>query len=107
VLVASANATPQSRERLEVMTATQNGFEIAEQDLRIRGPGEIFGTRQHGLPELKVADLAEDFDLLRLARRDAFALVAADPALAEPAHQQLRRELLKAYGGKLGLATGA
>ena len=77
------------------------------EDLRLRGPGEFFGTRQHGLPELKVADLIEDFELLRLARRDAFAIVADDPSLSAPHHQQLREEMVKAYAGRLDLVTGA
>ena len=63
--------------------------------------------RQHGLPELKVADLIEDFELLRLARRDAFALVNGDPSLSAPHHQRLRAALKQAYGGKLGLLGGA
>ena len=106
ILVAEP-ANPIARRRLEVLTETHDGFKIAEEDLRLRGPGEIFGTRQHGLPELKVADLVEDFELLRLARRDAFAIVAEDPGLAAPGHQQLRRAMLAAYGDRLDLLTGA
>ncbi len=106
ILVASPS-NPIARQRLDVMTETHDGFKIAEEDLRIRGPGEIFGTRQHGLPELKVADLAEDFELLRLARRDAFAIIADDPMLAEPAHQRLRAEVVKLYAGRLNLLAGA
>ncbi|MFW5731614.1 MAG: ATP-dependent DNA helicase RecG [Planctomycetota bacterium] len=96
-----------ARRRLDVLTETHDGFKVAEEDLRIRGPGEFFGTRQHGLPELKVADLIEDFELLRLARRDAFHMVAGDPDLSQPAHQTLRREVLKVYGRRLGLLAGA
>jgi ATP-dependent DNA helicase RecG len=106
ILVANPR-NPVAVERLTVMCQTDDGFEIAEQDLRIRGPGELFGARQHGLPELKVADLAEDFELLRLARRDAFATIEADPHLAAPHHQQLARELRKHYAGRLSLAEGA
>ncbi len=105
-LVASAS-TPEAQARLAVLEKTSDGFAIAEEDLRIRGPGVFFGTRQHGMPELKVADLIEDFELLRLARRDAFAFVADDPMLDAPHHQQLRREMIKLYGGKLGLIDGA
>ncbi len=100
-------ANPLARRRMEVLTETADGFRIAEEDLRIRGPGEVFGTRQHGLPDLKVANLAEDFELLRLARRDAFAIVADDPDLSAPEHQPLRREVIKAYAGKLNLLSGA
>ena len=106
VLVAS-RAGPEASRRLAVLAGTSDGFKIAEEDLRIRGPGEFFGTRQHGLPELKVADLIEDFELLRLARRDAFEIVREDPFLSAPHHQQLRREMLRAYADRLDLLAGA
>ena len=106
ILVASPG-NPIARRRLEVLASTSDGFKVAEEDLRLRGPGEFFGTRQHGLPELKVADLIEDFDLLRMARRDAFEIINEDPDLAAPQHQQLRREMLRVYAGRLGLLEGA
>ena len=106
ILVASPR-NPLACRRLEVLAGTSDGFKIAEEDLRLRGPGEFFGTRQHGLPELKVADLAEDFELLRQARRDAFAIVKEDPALEAPHHQQFRRQVLRAYAGRLELLGGA
>ena len=106
ILIASPT-TDDAKQRLKVLVDTSDGFKVAEEDLRIRGPGEIFGTRQHGLPELKVADLIKDFELLRLARRDAFAIVKDDPGLNAPHHQQLRREVIKAYAGKLNLLAGA
>jgi ATP-dependent DNA helicase RecG len=106
ILVASPR-TPGAKQRLAVLAETNDGFKVAEEDLRLRGPGQLFGTRQHGLPELKVADLVEDFELLRLARREAFAIVAEDPGLNAPHHQQLRREVIKAYAGKLKLLDGA
>ncbi len=106
ILVASPS-NPLAQRRIEVLEKTSDGFEVAEEDLRIRGPGEFFGTRQHGLPELRVADLIEDFELLRLARRDAIAIVAEDPSLTAPHHQQLRREVIRAYAGKLDLLSGA
>ena len=68
-------------ERLAVMAETTDGFKVAEADLRIRGPGEIFGTRQAGLPRLRYADLVRDAELLRLARTEAFALLERDPLL--------------------------
>jgi ATP-dependent DNA helicase RecG len=105
-LVASPN-NPLARERLGVLEESTDGFHIAEKDLALRGPGEMFGTRQHGLPELKIVDLAEDLDLLRAARKDAFEMVAADPGLNNPEHQQLRRELQTLYGGRLGFLAGA
>jgi ATP-dependent DNA helicase RecG len=106
-LLVASPGNPVARQRLDVMVETRDGFKIAEEDLRIRGPGEIFGTRQHGLPELKVADLIEDFDLLRLARRDAFGIVHEDPLLSAPHHQKLRAEVLKLYGERLNLISGA
>jgi ATP-dependent DNA helicase RecG len=106
ILVAAPN-NPIAQKRLDVLEQTSDGFKIAEEDLRIRGPGEFFGTRQHGLPELKVAELIEDFDLLRLARRDAFAIIQEDPGLNNPHNQQMRQELIAAYGGRLNLLTGA
>lgn len=89
--------------RLEMMTRSRNGFEIAEHDLRLRGPGELFSTRQHGLPDLKIANIVEDFELLSLARRDAFALIAQDPTLSRPDCAQLRTELIRRFGETLGL----
>jgi ATP-dependent DNA helicase RecG len=106
ILAASAK-NPIARRRLEVLEQTSDGFKIAEEDLRMRGPGEFFGTRQHGLPELKVANLVDDLDLLRQARRDAQIIVGEDPGLNAPHHQQLRREVLKAYAGRLDLLNGA
>ncbi len=90
-------------ERLAVLAETTDGFKIAEADLRQRGPGELLGTRQHGLPELRIGRLVEDFDLLELARRDAFDLVARDPQLQLPEHAALWPMLRKIYGEKMQL----
>ena len=89
--------------RLTIMTQTSNGFKIAEEDLRIRGPGEFFGTRQHGLPEFKVGDIIEDFELLRLARKDAFALVESDPPLSAPEHQAVLQQVRIKFRDRLDL----
>jgi ATP-dependent DNA helicase RecG len=75
ILVAPKNLAGEGRERLETMERTSNGFEIAEVDLKLRGPGEFFGTRQHGVMGFSVANPLRDRELLELARRDAFALV--------------------------------
>jgi len=96
-----------ARSRLEVMAKTNDGFEIAEQDLRIRGPGELFSARQHGLPDLKIANIVDDFDLLVVARRHAFEVVSHDPTLAQPEHRSIRRALLAKFGNSLGLADVA
>ncbi len=102
VLIARGGGEP-AWQRLSVLTRTTDGFRIAEQDLRLRGPGELFGTRQHGLPELRVADLVGDEKLLVAAREDAIAIVDADPLLEKREHAALRATLLRRYRGKLEL----
>lgn len=89
------------------MARTTDGFEIAEADLRQRGPGQLFGTRQHGLPELHVANIVEDFALLERARQDAFDLIARDPTLEKPEHQILLPALKRMFGEKLALIDAA
>jgi len=96
------NETAQSR--LDIMTRSNDGFEIAEQDLRLRGPGEMFSTRQHGLPDLKIANIVDDFDLLVMARKNAFELVHEDPMLTKAEHKNIRRALLDKFGDAIGLA---
>jgi len=85
--------TPEAKARLETMTRTRDGFEIAEMDLKIRGPGHLFGTRQSGFPEFRYADLAKDLDLALEARDRARDTVAADPGLKSPKHEALSLEL--------------
>ncbi|HBO43334.1 MAG TPA: ATP-dependent DNA helicase RecG [Planctomycetaceae bacterium] len=89
--------------RLKSFTSTTDGFELAEADFSQRGPGELFGTRQHGLPPFRVADLLQDKSFLEEARRDAMALVEADPGLSLPEHAKLRRQMLARYGKVLEL----
>jgi len=74
-------STDEGRERLSAVASTDDGFRLAEEDLRIRGQGTVFGVRQAGLPDLRLADILADFEVLTGARREAFALVAADPLL--------------------------
>ena len=93
--------------RLEAIGGTDDGFAIAELDLAIRGPGELFGSRQSGLPPFRVADLERDGELLRLARRDAKEWIERDPELDRPEHRLLRRKLMRAYGSALGLGDVA
>jgi len=97
-------ATDEARERLKAIARTTDGFELAEKDLEIRGPGEVFGSRQSGLPPFKVADLTRDRELLGMARRDAAAWIARSPRLDRPEEQLLLRRTLKAFGEHLGLA---
>ncbi len=90
-----------ARKRLKVLCGTNDGFRIAEEDLRLRGPGELLGTRQHGFPEFRVANLVEDAALLLQARDDAAELVRQDPRLTLPAHQPLRAELRRRFRDKV------
>ncbi len=85
-ILISDNQNEETRQRLQVMTRTNDGFRIAEEDLRLRGPGDFFGRRQHGLPAMKIADLSCDLSLLREAQGAAEALMAADPTLSRPEH---------------------
>jgi ATP-dependent DNA helicase RecG len=94
----------EGRERLRAFLRTTDGFALAEEDMRLRGVGEFFGTRQHGLGELRLANLIADGDLLSLARKDAFALVADDPRLQRPEQALLRAAVLERYGKTLDLA---
>lgn len=104
VLVAGATAGLKARERLGVMATTDDGFELAEADLRLRGFGELWGTRQAGLPDLRVADLSRDEPLLLLARDAARDLVAADAHLLQPDHAVLRALLRERFREPLELA---
>jgi ATP-dependent DNA helicase RecG len=81
--------TPEAEERLDTMVKTQDGFEIAEKDLEIRGPGEFFGTKQAGMPSLRVANLIRDRELLEIAKREA--RLAADAPNAEVSHEEITR----------------
>ena len=94
-ILVSDNTGEDNRRRLAVMTKTGNGFEIAEEDLKLRGPGDFFGSRQHGLPSLRVADLTCDMELLHEARAAAERLIAADPGLA--AHPALRNRITELF----------
>lgn len=102
VLVADA-VTDDGRARLEAVKSTDDGFRISELDLAIRGPGELFGARQSGLPPFRVADLARDLGLLERARRDATDWIARSPLLAGEDERLIRRVVLETYGEALGL----
>lgn len=89
ILLSGFKLSQDSRERIQTMVRTNNGFEIAEADLRLRGPGNLDGTQQSGLLNLRIADLARDGQLVQLAREWAQQLLDADPALSSPQHQLL------------------
>lgn len=97
--------TEEARRRMKVMTKTSDGFVIAEEDLQIRGPGELYGTKQHGLPSLNLANILKDADILEAARKEAFLLVEKDPKLREEGHRLLKSKLLEKFEGSLDLIS--
>ena len=92
-ILMSDNQNDETKQRLKVMTKTNDGFKISEEDLRLRGPGDFFGSRQHGLPAMKVADLSCDMRLLDEAQTAAKQLLALDPALEQAEHASLHRRI--------------
>jgi ATP-dependent DNA helicase RecG len=98
-ILLSDSPTPESVERLRAIEETQDGFALAEKDLEIRGPGEFFGTRQSGLPDLKLAKLG-DVKTLEIARAEAKALFQEDPELSKPEHRLLLRKLEEFWRGE-------
>jgi ATP-dependent DNA helicase RecG len=94
---------PESDERLQVLARTEDGFEIAQADLRLRGMGDVFGARQHGLPAFRFFDPERDDDLLFAAREDARAIVERDPELEAPEHERYRRTLSTRFGEREAL----
>ena len=90
--------TDDGRARMDAIVSTNDGFELAELDLRLRGEGEVLGDRQSGVPGLRLASLVNDMDLLQMAREDARAILEADPALTQPQHVPLREDTVKRLG---------
>lgn len=90
-ILVSDHAGEAARERLRFLCRTTDGFEVARYDLENRGPGDFFGSRQHGLPTLRIASLATDTRVLSAAQEEAVALLRADPHLADPTHETLAR----------------
>jgi len=103
-LMASYKRTADAEERLQAMAGTTDGFEISEIDLTLRGAGDFFGTRQSGLPDLKIGDLVKDAEILSEAREAAFALAEDDPQLAAPEHADTRAHFAKTAPRSLGFA---
>ena len=96
-ILVSDPKTDEGKERMKIMARSNDGFEIAEEDLKLRGPGEFFGTRQHGMPDLKVADIIRDQKVLEKAREDAFEVVRRDPQLNNKQHKILKKFLTKSF----------
>lgn len=94
----------QGNERLQAFAESTDGFALAELDFQLRGPGDLFGTQQHGLPPLRIADLNRDRDVLEEARREAQLLIAADPGLKHADHSRLRQQMLARYGQALEIS---
>jgi ATP-dependent DNA helicase RecG len=105
LLVAGQTLSKEGRQRLRVMQESTDGFHVAEQDLHIRGPGELLGTKQSGLPELQVGNLLHHGPWLEQARRAAFALLEADPDLTHPAHRALLAAMQARWRDRLELAA--
>ena len=100
-MLLAQNPSEVARQRLSIIEKTQDGFELAEEDLRLRGPGEFFGTRQSGLPDLRMAKLS-DVGLLELARSEAIRLFQIDPGLGKPEHHLLAKELARVWTSEAG-----
>jgi ATP-dependent DNA helicase RecG len=97
--------TDDAVQRMKAMVKTNDGFVIAEEDLAIRGPGEFFGTRQSGMPDLKVANIARDVKIIEIARKEAFSIAEKDPSLSSPVHQTLKKILQEKWRDNLEIMS--
>jgi ATP-dependent DNA helicase RecG len=105
LLIAGYPRTEEAQRRLQVMEQTTDGFKIAEEDLAIRGPGELLGTQQSGLPDFRIANFVRDLPLLNEARKEAFAVTSRDPDLSRPEHLFMKETLMERWKGRLELAA--
>jgi len=96
-----------SRKRLDIMAKTNNGFEISEEDLKMRGPGEFMGTMQHGFPEFKAGDLIKDADIIEFTKNFAAKLIEDDPKLAKPENLKLKKLIIQKFSDRLKLINVA
>jgi ATP-dependent DNA helicase RecG len=103
ILMTGGKISAQASERLAAMVRTQNGFELAELDLQLRGPGEFFGTRQAGLPDFRVANLVRDRELLELAKKESARFVAGEDAISEEERSKVWSRLREAWQRRYGL----
>ena len=94
-ILISGNRSPETKRRLEVVAKTNDGFKVAEEDLKLRGPGDFFGFRQSGIPMLKMADLMSDVNILEIAKKAAADILAEDPRLDMPKNAALSRRVQK------------
>jgi ATP-dependent DNA helicase RecG len=92
-ILVTETKNPAALKRLKLMTETNDGFRLAEEDMTLRGPGEFFGSRQHGLPDFKLAKMPEDAPMLETARQAAIRLLQEDPTLARPENQEICRKV--------------
>jgi ATP-dependent DNA helicase RecG len=99
--------TEEAKKRLAAIEDTLDGFQIAETDLEIRGPGDFFGTRQHGLPEIRFGDIIKDIDIMESAKKEAFGIVEKDPHLSHEHHRLLKEGLAERFKDKFDLAKVA
>ena len=96
-ILVTDHVTDACRQRMQIMSRMRDGFQIAEADLKLRGPGDFFGERQHGLPPLKAADMMKDMELIRETEQAAEQLLQDDPTLQQPGNQGLRLEVLRLF----------
>lgn len=97
-ILVSKGKTPVSKERIDIMVSTSDGFVIAEKDLELRGPGEFFGIRQHGIPDLKLADLIRHIKILNIAREEAKSILEKDPKLLTEDMAAIKLKTVKLFG---------
>lgn len=104
-ILISDSKTEEAKERLELMTNTDNGFEISEKDLQMRGPGDLFGSKQHGIPSLKLSDLIKNVNIFETIKSEAKQLLAEDPDLTKPENIKLKKHIQNLFGetAKIGL----
>ena len=104
-LMTSWNLTSDGFKRLKIMEETNDGFKIAEADLAIRGPGELFGANQHGEIDMKLIDLTKDNEVLDLARQEAFGIILNDPMLLSPENEKIKRYFDRKFSKDMEMIT--